>query len=89
MKDKYKYFVSYFYKTGVAARIFTTNKKITSFSDLKLIEADILADGEKNPVILNFILLDTKWGFWEWLSAIAELLLLVLCILAMIASVFG
>ena len=88
MKDKYKYFVSYFYQTGVAARIFTTNKKITSFSDLKLVEADILADGEKNPVIVNFILLDTKWGFWEWFSAIAEMATLVLCILALIASFF-
>ena len=40
-------------------------------------------------MITNFILLDKKWGFGEWLVAIAEFSLLVFCILAMIASILG
>ena len=93
MKDKYKYHVTYAYKagegTGIGSRIFTLNKKITSSKQLRLVEGFIAADGHKNPVILNFILLDTKWGFWEWLYTIAELVLLALCVLAMIASFLG
>ena len=93
MKDKYKYHVTYAYKaekgTGIGSRIFTMKKKITGSSDLRLVEGFISADGHKYPVILNFILLDTKWGFWEWLVSIAELGLLVLCVLAMVASIFG
>ena len=93
MKDKYKYLVTYAYKagegTGIGSRIFTLNKKITSTKQLRLVEGFIVADGHKNPVILNFILLDTKWGFWEWAYTIAELVILALCILTLIASIFG
>lgn len=93
MKDKYKYHVTYVYnaggKTGIGSRIFTLNKKITSAKQLRLVEGFISAEGHKNPVILNFILLDTKWSFWEWLYVIVELTLLALCILTLIASIFG
>lgn len=93
MKDKYKYLVSFIYQaekgTGIGSRIFTLNNKITGAEQLELIYAFIDVEGYKNPVILNFILLDKKWGVWEWFVAIVELILLLFCILAMIASVFG
>ena len=93
MKNKYTYHVTYAYnaggKTGIGSRIFTMNKKITSNAGLRHVEGFIAADGHKNPVILNYILMDTKWGFWEWAYAIAEMILLVFCLLALIASIFG
>lgn len=93
MKDKYKYLVTYICETesgkGVGRQIFTMKKKITGVDDIRLVEAAISGKDDKNPVVLNYILMDTKWGVWEWLSAIAELALLVFCILALIASVFG
>lgn len=92
MKDKYKYHVSYICRNesgpSIGRQIITTKKKITSGIDLQYVEAFIAGTGDKDPVILNYILMDTKWGFWEWLTAIAELGMLVLCILAIIASFF-
>lgn len=89
MKDKYTYMVSYFHKNGVGQQTITAKKKIRSVSDLRLIEAFIARDGTKDVIITNFILLDTKWGIWEWIVAIGEMVMLVLCILAVIASIFG
>ena len=94
MKDKYKYLVSYVYRTEkgaveIASRIFTAKKKITSGSDIQLIYAFMEADNQKNPVILNCILLDKKWGVFDWFIAIAELILLAFCIFSLIASIFG
>ncbi|MBP1581126.1 MAG: hypothetical protein J6A26_01850 [Oscillospiraceae bacterium] len=89
MKDKYTYMVSYFHKNGVGQQTITAKKKIRSVSDLRLIEAFIARDGTEDVIITNFILLDTKWGVWEWLVSIGELVMLVLCILAIIASFFG
>ena len=93
MKDKYKYLVTYIYKveggTGISSRIFTAKKKITSAADLELVYTFIEVDGYNNPVLLNFILLDKAWGIWDWFVAIVELILLVLCILSVIATIFG
>lgn len=90
MKDKYKYLVSFVCKSGTGAQVITTSKKIRSGKDLdligKFIEADRCVDG---VVITNYILMDTKWGVWDWFKAIVELVLLVFCILAVIASIFG
>ena len=93
MKDKYKYLVTYIYKveggTGISSRIITAKKKITSAADLQLVYTFIEVDGYKDPVLLNFILLDKQWGVWDWFVAITELILLVFCILYAIATIFG
>ena len=90
MKDKYRYLVVFACKSGTGAQTMTTNHKIRSGEDLKLptkvIEADRSVDG---VVITNYILMDTKWGFWDWFKAITEMVLLAFCILAVIASIFG
>ena len=89
-KPKYKYLVTFAYLAnghmGIGSRIYLTRKKIRTTTDLNIISGFIEADGNKNPVILNFILLDTIWGFWEWLRAISELALLVYCISYIVAS---
>ena len=89
MKDKYTYMVSYFHKNGVGQQTISAKKKIRSVSDLRLIEAVIARDGTENVIITNFILLDKKWGVWDWFVAIAELALLLFCVLSLIASIFG
>lgn len=90
MKVKYKYHVAYVCKTGFSSQIITTNVKIRSGEGIKLIENFIMADKRLDDVvILNFILLDKKWGFWDWLGAIAELILLVFLVLYSVASFFG
>lgn len=89
VKDKYKYLVAFAHTTGFGSTVITYKKKISSERDADLISKFIEASNHVESVsILNFILLDTKWGFWEWLSAIAEQALLVFCILALIASFF-
>ena len=90
MKDKYKYMVAFVHENGYGSTVITFNKKISSGRDLDLISRFIEASNHHESVaITNFILLDTKWGVWEWLTNIGEMVMLALCILAIIASFFG
>ena len=90
MKDKYKYLVSYADNTGHGSAVVNLNKKIRSAKDIDLIENFIAAGTNVDGVVItNFILLDTKWGVWDWFVAITELVLLLFCILSIIASIFG
>lgn len=90
MKGEYKYFVSFVSKTGFCAQVITSNMKIRSGKDLELITAFIQANRHMEDVVItNFILLDKKWGFWDWLCAIADLVLLVFCILCLVAWMIG
>lgn len=89
MKDKYKYLVSFVCKSGHGAQVIGTGKKIRSGRDLIAISNIIKEDrGVDGVVITNYILMDTKWGIWDWFKAIVELILLLFCILAIIASIF-
>lgn len=90
MKNKYKYLIAFAYKNGHGSLVLNCRNKIRVDQDIINITDLIEQTTDKEDVaIMNFILLDKKWGVGEWLVAIAELLLLVFCILAMIASVFG
>lgn len=90
MKDKYKYLVSFVCKSGTGSQVVTTKHKIRSGKDLQLITAFIEADRNVDGVVIvNYILMDTKWGFLEWSITISETVLLVFCLLALFASIFG
>ena len=90
MKDKYKYLVSFVCRSGHGAQIIAIDKKIRSGRDLNAISNIIKEDRSVDGVVItNYILMDTKWGIWEWFKAIVELILLLFCLLALIASFFG
>ena len=88
MKDKYLYFVTYFSKRGEGRATIRMDNKIRSNKDVERVEKIIESVNEEEVGVTNFILLDTKWGFCEWLVFIAELGLLVVCVLTLIASFF-
>lgn len=89
MKDKYKYLVSFAHDKGVGSTVITLNQKIRCEKNVNLIQNFIEAKTNLGNVsIMNFILLDKKWGVWDWFVAIVELILLLFCVLAMIASIF-
>lgn len=90
MKCKYKYLVAFAYKNGQGSVVINSRNKINS-------DGRVIGTTEhiqerlnlENVAITNIVLLDKEWGFGEWLVAIAELSLLVFCILSMIAAIFG
>lgn len=94
MKDKlkYTYLVAYDHSKGTGRCIISMPKKINSTADIITTEATIAKhSGTENVSINNFILLETKWGFLEYFTAITELLVLVFSILlgvSMIVAVF-
>lgn len=90
MKNKYTYLIAFAYEHGHGSLVLNCRNKIRGKQDIINITDHLeqYLDVE-NLSIMNFILLDKKWGFGEWLVAIAELSLLVGCILSMIAAIFG
>lgn len=89
MKYKYKYLVSFVCKSGHGAQVIGTGKKIRSGRDLNAISNIIKEDRNvEGVVITNYILMDTKWGIWDWFYAIVEVVLLLFCTLALIALIF-
>lgn len=94
MKFKYTYHVSFFHSNGIGSLNVKTKKKIRSDEDIQMIKKNIETSYNfKNAGILNFILLDTKWGFGEWLSAILTVfstgLLILVTVISLFAWIFG
>ncbi len=89
-KQKYTYLVSYNCAGGSGASVIKTNFKIRTSEHIKFISRYIEADNNiKSASVMNFILLDTEWGFWDWFKAILEFVLLLFLILSAIAAIFG
>ena len=89
-KKKYTYLVSFGYAGGCGSTVIKTSFKIRKPEDITLLSGYIEADNNiKSVSVMNFILMDTDWGAWDWFKAILDLVLLVFLVLSAIAASFG